>query len=361
MLLDHPNHPYEPQAFKRRSIRRRLRAELRDARVLFSEFRTALILFALIILGGSLVMHTLYRNPATNASISWGEALFATFSLVFLQPSLAFPTHGLLQILYFIIPILGLVVVADGVIRFGMALTNKQERGQKWQVAMASTYSGHVIICGIGRVGYRVALELLRYQRDVVVIESNPDCRFLERIQALDIPVIIADAQRQENLVKAGISRADAIIPCTDNELANLDIALDARELNPDILVVIRLFDPDLAQRIERGFGIHTAFSVSALAAPTIAAATMKVNVKSSFYAGGSLLHISEYLINPGSPLIGWTIGRLEKEYNLSIVGYIRSEETQLHPSEEFQLTSGMTLLLLGALEGLDRLNKVRA
>lgn len=361
MFRDYPGHPEEFRAVNRRSIRRRLRAELRDARVLLAESRTALLLFALIILGGSLVFHTFYRNPETGASISWGEALFATFTLVFLQPSLAFPTHGLLQILYFIIPIFGLVVVADGVIRFGVALTNKQERGQKWQVAMASTYSGHVIICGIGRVGYRVVLELLRYQRDVVVIESNSNCRFLEKIQALDIPVIIADARRQENLVKAGVYQADAVIPCTDDELANLDIALDARELNPDIKVVMRLFDPDLAQRIERGFGIHTAFSVSALAAPTIAAATMRVNVKSSFYAAGSLLHISEYPIEPGSPLVGWTIGRLENEYNLSVVGYLHGEETQLHPSEELALTSGSKLLILGALEDLNRLNKMKA
>ncbi|MFN2199186.1 MAG: hypothetical protein ACK2UW_23920, partial [Anaerolineales bacterium] len=40
----------------------------------------------------------------------------------------------------------------------------------------------------------------------------------------------------------------------------NLDIALDARDLNPDVRIVMRLFDSDLAQRVEKGFGIQTLY-----------------------------------------------------------------------------------------------------
>ena len=129
----------------------------------------------------------------------------------------------------------------------------------------------------------RYALELLDHlatpDREVVAIELNAQGRFVEKAKALGIPVIIANARRTENLVKAGVMQAKAVIPCTDDELANLDIALDARELNPDLKIVMRMFDSDLARRIEKGFGIHTAFSTSALAAPIFAAASMRVNV----------------------------------------------------------------------------------
>jgi hypothetical protein len=50
--------------------------------------------------------------------------------------------------------------------------------------------------------------------------------------------------------------------------VANLDIALNARDSNPGIKVVMSMFDEDLALRVEKGFGIHTAFSSSALAVP---------------------------------------------------------------------------------------------
>jgi Trk K+ transport system NAD-binding subunit len=251
------------------------------------------------------------------------------------------------------------MVVADGVIRFGVALTNKKERGQKWQIAMASTYNNHVILCGLGKVGYRVALELLKLDREVVAIELDPQGRFIEKAKALSIPVIIADARRTENLFKAGIERAEAVIPCTDDELTNLDIALDAREINPQVKIVMRMFDPDLAQRIEKGFGIHTAFSTSALAAPVFAAASMRVNIKSSFYAGDNLVNISEMAIEPNSKIEGWTIAQLENKLDLSVVSFIENQVTILHPEPNLKLHKGSRVLVLASLDTLRDLDEL--
>ena len=354
--------PALPYRSRRRNWQRALRAQWRDAQVLFLESRSALLLFLLLVFGGATLLYLLYVDPDTGQRLGFAEALYGTFSLLFFQSALSFPHHWLLQILYFVVPICGLLVVADGVIHFGVALTNKQDRGQKWQIAMASTYSGHVIICGMGKVGYRVALELLKLGREVVAVDSNPDGRFIEKALALDIPVIIADARRAETLVKAGVEQADAVIPCTDDELANLDIALDARELNPQAKIVMRMFDPDLAQRIEKGFGIHTAFSVSALAAPTFAAASMRVNVRSSFYVGDTLLNLSEVTVLPQSAIDGWTIQKLENELNLSVVSFLESKsqqhdiQVQLHPEPQKILCSGCKILVLATLQTLQRL-----
>jgi voltage-gated potassium channel len=342
------------------SGRRALRAQWRDARVLLSESRGALILFFTLVLGGAVMFYNFYTDPVTGQSISFPQALYSAFGLIFLQGSLSFPNQWYLQVLFFILPILGLVAVVDGVVRFGSALTNKQARGQKWQAAMASTYSGHVIVCGMGRVGYRVALELLKYGREVVAVEADESCRFAEKAMALGIPVIFADARRQENLIKAGIEHADAVIPCTNDELANLDIALDARELNPNLKVVMRMFDAELAARVEKGFGIHTAYSVSALAAPTIATAAMRVSVKSSFYVGETLLNISEQSIYPGSQIVNWTVKQLEEKLDLSVVSYIDGETTHLHPEPELRLNAGSKILVLATLDTLHRLEAIK-
>jgi Trk K+ transport system NAD-binding subunit len=279
--------------------------------------------------------------------------------MVFLEfeTVLKYPDEWYLQILFFIIPVLGLAAIADGVLRFGAALTNKQTRGQKWQVAMASTYSNHVIICGMGRVGFRVALELCKFGRDVVAVEPDPEGRFVDKAKGLDIPVIIADARRTESLIKAGVGRADAIIPCTDDELANLDIALDARDQNPNIKVVMRLFDPDLARRVEKGFGIHTAFSTSALAAPIFATAAMRLNVKHSFYVGDTLLNLSQMTIEPSSRLVGWPVEKLESDLDLSVVCYQGREFTDLHPAPDLCLSAGDQILVLASLEPLQQLD----
>ena len=340
-----------------RSFRRAWRAQWRDAQVLFLESRAALTTFLALVGGGALLFYWLYTDPETGQPISLAQAIYAAFAMVFFQAPLAFPEQGLLQLLYFILPIVGLIAVADGIIRFGVALTNKQERGQKWQVAVASTYNQHVIVCGVGKVGFRVILELLKFNREIVAIESNPAGRFVEKALALGIPVIIADARRSENLVKAGIERAAAVIPCTEDELTNLDIALDAREINPQAKIVMRMFDPDLARRIEKGFGIYTAFSVSALAAPTFAAASMRANVYSSFYVGDELLNISETVISPNTRLDGWTVANVEQAFDLSVVGLVVDGKTILHPGPDQGLHAGYRLLVLADMDTLQRLD----
>jgi hypothetical protein len=107
------------------SWRRFIRAQARDIRVLLFESRGALILFGAILILGSLVLQLLYVNPETGARLDPGEALYSTLELIFFQTQLPLPDHPALRVLFFIIPIVGLVAVADGVLRFGAALIDK--------------------------------------------------------------------------------------------------------------------------------------------------------------------------------------------------------------------------------------------
>jgi Trk K+ transport system NAD-binding subunit len=341
----------------RSRLTRILRAQLRDAKVIFLEFRGSLLLFVLIVIGGGSLLHLFYTHPESGQQPDFSRALYAAFSMIFFDIQLPFPEQTALQALYFLIPILGLAAVADGVLRFSGALLSKQARGQKWQIAMASTYKNHVIVCGLGKVGYRVILELLKFGREVVAIEANPEGRFVEKVKELGVPIILADARRSENTRKAGVETAQAIIPCTDNELANLDIALDAHEINPKINVVMRMFDSDLARRVEKGFGIQTAFSTSALSAPIFASAAMGLNVRHSFYVGDDLLHLGEIEIQPGAALTQWDVARLERELDLSVVCLQSDSCPNLHPDDAQKLEANTLILVLTTLETLRKVH----
>jgi voltage-gated potassium channel len=341
------------------SWRRTLRAQARDARLLFQEMQGSMILFVSVVLGGALILRLWYTYPGTGRHPGLGEAVYAALSLVFLSAVLPYPSQWYLQVLFFAVPVLGLAAGADSVLNLGSALMNKQGRAQKWQVAMASTFSNHIIVCGMGKVGFRVTQELLKFGREVVGIEVDADGRFVEKAIGLGIPVIIADARRPEVLIKAGVERADAIVPCTADELTNLDISLDARELNQDIKVVMRMFDADLARRVQKGFGIHTAFSTSSLAAPIFAAAAMRVSVKHSFYVGDVLLNLSELVVAPDSRLLGWTLQQLESELDLSVVCLEMASCPRLNPDPTLRLKVGDKLLVLATVETLFRLKEL--
>lgn len=341
-----------------RPLRRYLQASLRDVWVLVREFRTSLWLFAAVVLLGGLALRVGYLSPDTGQHLSYPEAIYATFTLIFLETYLRFPHVWYLQILFFLIPIAGLSVIANGVVRFGVMLFNKQARREEWQVAIASTYRDHVVVCGLGRDGYRVVEQLLKFGHEVIGIERNEQGQFLDSIRSLKVPVIISDARRPSALSKAGVERAAAIVICTEDDLANLAIALEARELNPDIRVVMRMFDAELAQKVNKAFGIQAVFSTSALAAPALAAAATQTNVLLSFYVDDTLLNVSEVLIQPCSSLLGYEIAALEKKFDTSVILYKGQQTVDFHPDPQIRLQAGDKIVVFASLDTLNRLHK---
>ncbi len=340
-----------------RNFRRYLRALWRDTRVLVRQFRVSLLAFVTLLCVGTLSLHFFYLYPDTGQRLGWAEALHATFMLILAEITLPFPTVPGLQILFFAVPPIGLAVVANSVLRFGVALFNRRERKEAWQVAIASTYRDHIVVCGLGKVGYRVVKELLRLGEDIIGIEHNAAGPFLEEIRQMNVPVLLGDARQREMLEKARAQEASAIVVCTQDDLTNLDIALDARELNPGIKVVLRMFDAQLAERVKRGFGIHTAFSTSALAAPIFAAAATRAQIDYSFYVDDVLMNMARVTIRTGSALEGCTIGQVERELDLTIIMHKGSDGTDLHPIPNVMLCAGDCLVVFASLESLARLH----
>jgi len=68
--------------------------------------------------------------PGTDRHPDFGNARYAVFSLILFNHTLEFPEPWYLQILYYLIPVLGLAPVVDGVLRIGGALVSKRDRGQ---------------------------------------------------------------------------------------------------------------------------------------------------------------------------------------------------------------------------------------
>jgi Trk K+ transport system NAD-binding subunit len=210
----------------------------------------------------------------------------------------------------------------------------------------------------MGRVGYRVTEQLLQFGEDVVGIEWREEGRFSALVREMGVPVIVADALDEQTLEQAGVERARAIITCTADDLTNLAVALEARELNRDIRVVMRMFDGDLARKVEKGFDIHVAFSTSALAAPAFAAAATQSDVSHSFYVGDTLLNVSQFTVQAGSRLVGTTLAELHRELDLSVIMHRGPQGVDLHPAPEIALQAGDCIMVFASLDTLNRLRQ---
>ena len=98
--------------------------------------------------------------------------------------------------------------------------------------------SGHVIVCGMGRVGEMAFQELKDHGTEVVVIEG--DLEKADRLMEGGLLVIAGDATRDENLANAGIERAKSVITTLPSDAQNLYVVLAAREMAPNIHIITR-------------------------------------------------------------------------------------------------------------------------
>ncbi|HYC12608.1 MAG TPA: NAD-binding protein, partial [Stellaceae bacterium] len=110
----------------------------------------------------------------------------------------------------------------------------------------------HVIVCGYGRTGQRLAHLLEGERIDVLALDTDP-----ERVRgaaAAGERVVYGDASRLETLAAAGIARASAlVITFADTRLA-LRILHHVRSLNPALPVIVRtLDDADMDRLIAAG------------------------------------------------------------------------------------------------------------
>ena len=172
----------------------------------------------------------------------------------------------------------------------------------------------HVIVVGLGAIGYRVALGIQARHVPVVVVEASDDGRFVAATRAAGIPVVIGDARQPGVLDEVRLARARALVSTTSDDLVNLSTALNGRAVRPDLRVVVRLFDPDFALRVQRGFHIRFTRSVSALAAPAFAAAATRSEVVATVPVGDRRMILFGRLRVPaGSALEGHPAATLSR------------------------------------------------
>lgn len=147
---------------------------------------------------------------------------------------------------------------------------------------------GHVIVCGLGQLGYRIANLLLQLKCEVVIVTQDTRQEFLDLITAAGATIVHGDARADHVLAQARLNEARALIACVDDDVTNIEVALDAKRLNPSLRIVARLFDQTLARRLETTVGINRALGMSVLAAPAFAASAFGGSVFGSFVLDGN-------------------------------------------------------------------------
>ncbi|WP_167208231.1 NAD-binding protein [Kribbella shirazensis] len=215
----------------------------------------------------------------------------------------------------------------------------------------------HVVVCGLGTVGARV-LEILTERGVAVVgVDQDEDAPGVQVAHRLKIPVVIGDSSNEETLRSAGVQRCQSMLAITDGDITNLESAMVAQDLNPDARITMRMFDHDLAQRVERQLGLGHSRSVSMLVAPAVAAAVANQRKQVIVPAGRRVLLLTEVIVEADSIADGRRLGELNEAEGLRVLArQDLNGPWEWRPAAGRPVRAGDRLAVAGTRAGLARL-----
>jgi Trk K+ transport system NAD-binding subunit len=154
----------------------------------------------------------------------------------------------------------------------------------------------------------RLVNELLtRFGAEVtVVVRAKSRDRAPEIAQLAGVKVIEAAQLDERALRTAGVADARAIALVNSDDVGNIHAALTTHEINPDLRMVVRMFDTSLGNKIRTLFADCAVLSDSAMAAPSFVAAALGEVAPSYVRLPGRTLYVARRdTVSPQQVLCG--------------------------------------------------------
>jgi voltage-gated potassium channel len=302
------------------------------------------VFLAATLLGGWLYGELLVL--AAHDRVPYIQLPYTMLSLMLLQAPTDVPKEPQLLAFWYILPLIGVYVVGRGTVDFLRLFFNRNERHNAWEEAVASTYRNHVIVMGVGHLGLRVVRALVQMGFEVVAVDQNIRAEPEAELGRLDVPLIAADGRLPSTMKTAALRHAQAFVVCTSNDQLNLEATMRARDLHPDIRIVVRVWDNQFAEQIRRFLNVEAVLSASDLAAPAFAGSALGIEITQTLHVHGVDYSMIRLYVEPGSFLDGETIENLQQTHEMDIVLHGQGDAIQVHPAHENTVRPGDTLVI---------------
>jgi voltage-gated potassium channel len=221
----------------------------------------------------------------------------------------------------------------------------------------------HYIVCGYGRIGRVLCMNLRQKPIDIVVIEKNPDLiPVMEEDKVLYLPGDTAD---EAILHSAGIERAKGLIAVLGTDVDNVFLVLTARQLNPRLFIMARAIHKESKSKLMAAgaTAVESPYEVGAVSmAHRIIRPTVTSFLDLAFTYDRKDIQMEEIPVSPVSPLTNQTLknSRIRQDFNLIIIAIKQVDGSMMfNPSFETSLEPGSTVIAVGQEEDLQRLEKV--
>jgi voltage-gated potassium channel len=223
--------------------------------------------------------------------------------------------------------------------------------------------SGHIIICGYGRVGRQVCNEFSAAGVPFVIVDKVPE-RLADFALAAGHP-LVGDATDDALLREAGIDRARAVVVVVASDADNVFITMSARLLAERVPIVARAEEAASVPKLLRA-GANRVISPHVIGGGRVAQAVLRPAVLDFIEVATRSEHldlqIEEVPVAPGSGLDGRTVAMtgVRADIGLILVAVKQASGHMLfNPPDGAALGAGDTLIVLGKREQLDRADRL--
>ncbi len=222
--------------------------------------------------------------------------------------------------------------------------------------------SGHVVICGFGRMGEILAYELRRRKKPFVVIED--DAERIREATSLGYLSLSEDATEEEALTAAGVERASIVATTLPRDADNVFITLTARNLNGDLMIIARGEFPSTEKKLLQAGADRVVLPAATGAMRMAAMITRPAAVELIEVVAGQQIaevEVDELTIPEGSPLVGITVrdSQTRSRHGLLIVAVRHGEATmQFNPGGDARFEVGTSVVVMGRTEDIDRFRR---
>ncbi len=263
-------------------------------------------------------------------------------------------------IAYLLVGVFSLFYVATAIIRSIVSGEVKAQLGRQLMERTLSTIEGHVVVCGLGRMGHIVCQEFSNMEMPFVVIDRDPAL-----VENLNIPHgigLAGDATSDDVLRKAGVERARTLVTVAASDADNLYIVMSARLMSDKLHIVARAADEEAEKKLKRA-GANRVVSPYVIGGQRVAQAVLRPAVLDFIELATREdyleLQIEEVTIGPRGSLVGAQIkdNRIRQELGIMLVAVRRpSGQMQFNPTPDTTLEAGDVVIALGHKEQLARL-----
>ena len=189
----------------------------------YNEFRLIGFSFILSVVLGYIGFYQYYESANENADAF--HILYLTFQL-FVMESGAVDKPELASVFLHIARWLAPAVLAYTLLKTILSVLKHEI-----YLLQLRNYKNHVIVCGLGTKGQRLADTFHERGEKVVIIEKNAENNLINHYKVRGVIVLIENALDVTSLKKARVEHAKYLITVTENDIVNVNILNHAKEI----------------------------------------------------------------------------------------------------------------------------------